>query len=66
MWPWLVAAQAKARLGNVSVGANANQWSHTAKPRARPDRTGSAWGVNTPMMLDAVVPARTLRPTRWS
>ena len=44
MWPWLVAAQAKARLGMVSVGTEANQWSHTAKPLARPDSTGSISG----------------------
>jgi hypothetical protein len=66
MCPWLVAAQAKARLGNVSVGTEANQWSQTAKPRARPDRMGRASGVNMPMMLAAVVPGATLRPTRWS
>ena len=29
-WPWLVPAQAKARLGMVSVGTEANQWSQTA------------------------------------
>src|SRR5579875_1030818 len=66
MCPWLVAAQAKARFGNVSVGTEAYQWSHTANPRARPDRTGSAPGVKAPMMFDAVVPVSTLRPARWS
>ncbi len=30
MWPWLVPAQANARLGSVSVGTEANQWSQTA------------------------------------
>ena len=30
MCPWLVAAQAKARLGSVSVGADENHWSQTA------------------------------------
>ena len=29
-WPWLVAAQANARLGSVSVGAEEYQWSQTA------------------------------------
>ncbi len=66
MCPWLVAAQANARLGNVSVGTELYQWSHTAKPRARPDRTGRASGGKMPMMLDAVVPARTLRWLFWS
>src|ERR1700690_1150095 len=66
MWPWLVAAQAKARLGNVSVGTELYQWSQTGNPLASPDRTGSASGVKMPMMCAAVVPAWTLRPTRWS
>ena len=30
MWPWLVPAQANARFGSVSVGAEPNQRSHTA------------------------------------
>jgi hypothetical protein len=30
MWPWLVPAQANARLGSVSVGAEQNHASHTA------------------------------------
>ena len=42
MCPWLVAAQAKARFGIVSVGTEPYQWSQTAKPLASPDRTGSA------------------------
>jgi hypothetical protein len=66
MWPWLVAAHANARLGNVSVGTELYQWSHTANPRASPDMTGRACGVNIPMMPDAVVPGWTLRPARWS
>ena len=66
MCPWLVAAQAKALFGNVSVGTELYQWSQTAKPAARPDSTGSAAGGNTPMMSEAVVPACTLRPERWS
>ena len=61
IWPWLVAAQAKARFGKVSVGTELNRWSQTAKPRARPDSTGSASGVNAPMMFAAVVPVATVR-----
>ncbi len=30
MCPWLVPAQANARLGSVSVGTEENQWSQTA------------------------------------
>ena len=30
MWPWLVAEQANARFGSVSVGTEANHWSQTA------------------------------------
>jgi hypothetical protein len=44
MCPWLVAAQAKALFGKVSVGTELYQWSQTAKPLARPDSTGSAAG----------------------
>src|SRR3954452_6866265 len=62
MWPWLVPAQANARLGIVSVGAEANQASHTAYPRARADSTGSACGVKQPMMSPAVVPGRIDQP----
>jgi hypothetical protein len=35
MCPWLVAARANARFGSVSVGAEPNQWSHTAYHRRR-------------------------------
>src|SRR6202021_286243 len=58
MCPCEVAAQTNARLGRVSVGAEENHWSQTAKPRARPDSTGSICGVNIPMILDATVPGR--------
>src|ERR1700722_10483503 len=57
MWPWLVPAHANARFGNVSVGTELYQWSQTAKPLARPDMTGSASGVKTPMISDGTVPA---------
>src|SRR5215472_10409262 len=62
IWPWLVAALAKARFGNVSVGAGEYQWSHTAYPRASADSTGSASGVKQPMMLLTVVPGTSLNP----
>src|SRR5271170_1887097 len=62
MCPWLVAAEAKARFGKVSVGADANHWSHTAYPRASPERTGSRSGVNIPIMSVATVPGMTGRP----
>ena len=57
MCPWLVAAQANARFGIVSVGTEAYQWSQTAKPLASPDRMGSAAGGKMPMMFVATVPA---------
>ena len=44
-WPMLVPAQVNARLGMVSVGTEANQWSQTAYPGASADSTGSAAGV---------------------
>src|SRR5277367_2610644 len=56
MCPCDVPAQTKARLGKVSVGTEANHWSQTAKPLARPDRMGSIAGVNIPMMSAATVP----------
>ncbi len=59
MWRWLVPAHAKARLGIVSVGAEANQWSQTAKPRASPEITGNISGVNMPMMSLETVPDTT-------
>src|SRR4029077_17294500 len=65
MCPWLVAAQAKALFGNVSVGTELYQWSQTPKPAARPDSTGSAAGGNIPMMAEAGGPACTLRRERW-
>src|SRR5262245_58318115 len=63
MCPWLVAAAANARLGSVSVGAELNHRSHTANPRARPDKTGSMSGVKVPMMSAATVPGRIERPS---
>src|SRR6516164_230714 len=51
-----VAAPANARFGKVCVGAEANQWSQTANPRAKPDSTGSIAGVYMPMMSEACVP----------
>src|SRR5690349_24810865 len=59
MCPWLVAALAKARLGSVSVGTDAYQWSHTAYDRASAESTGSIWGVNMPMMFCGTVPGST-------
>src|SRR5580692_3669700 len=56
MCPWLVAAQANARFGNVSVGTELYQWSQTANPLARPDMTGRASGGKTPMMSEGTVP----------
>src|SRR5215467_12316651 len=50
-----VAAPANARLGIVCVGADANQWSHTAKPRASPDMIGSNSGVYIPIISDGTV-----------
>ena len=42
MWPWLVAAPAKALFGKVSVGTDENHWSQTANPRPGPKgRAGS-------------------------
>src|SRR5690242_17110582 len=61
-WPWLVPAQAKARLGMVIVGAEQYQWSHTAKPRARPLSTGSVVGVWQAMIMSSVVPGTTYQP----
>ena len=61
-WPMLVPAQVNARLGMVSVGTEANQWSHTAYPVASADSTGSAAGVKQPMISLAVVPGRTDQP----
>ena len=45
IWPWLVAATAKALLGKVSVGTEENHWSQTANPSPGPKRTGSVSGV---------------------
>ena len=59
---WLVAAQAKARFGRVSVGTEENHRSQTAYPLARADSTGSACGVKQPMMSLAVVPGRIDQP----
>src|SRR3984957_840717 len=61
-WPMLVPAQVNARLGMVSVGTDANQWSHTAYPVASADSTGSAAGVKQPMIMLSVVPGRTDQP----
>jgi hypothetical protein len=63
LWPSVrcpcdVAARAKARLGMVSVGAEANHWSHTAKPFASPERTGRVCGVCIPMMLAGCAPGQ--------
>jgi len=58
--PMLVAAQVKARLGIVSVGTEANQWSHTAYPVARAESTGSAAGVKQPMIMLGTVPGSTV------
>ena len=62
MCPWLVAAQANARFGSVSVGTEANHWSQTANPRASADSTGSASGVKQPMIESAVVPVSMEKP----
>ena len=62
IWPWLVAQQAKARLGNVSVGTEENHWSQTANPRASPESTGRVSGVNITMISTAAVPGRTDQP----
>jgi len=58
----LLPAQAKARLGRVSVGSEQCKWSHTAKPRAKPDSTGSISGVKQPMMSLATVPGKIDHP----
>ena len=42
MCPWLVAAQANARFGNVSVGTELYQWSQTAKPGGQPGQRRAA------------------------
>src|SRR5580658_9688961 len=62
MWPWLVAEQAKARFGSVSVGTEEYQWSQTAYPLASADSTGSASGAKQPMMSLAVVPGTIDQP----
>src|SRR5215468_8622243 len=62
MCPCEVPAHANARFGMVSVGADENQRSETAKPFARPDSTGSIAGVYMPMMSRAVVPGSGVQP----
>src|SRR3954466_8339689 len=65
--PWQVAAAAKVRLGMVWVGTDANQWSQTANPRARPDMIGSISGAYMPMISDGSVPGSvSLKPLAWS
>lgn len=62
MCPWLVPAQANARLGSVSVGTEENHWSQTAYPRASPESTGRVCGAKQPMMSWPVVPATMDQP----
>src|SRR5215813_14031481 len=54
-WPSEVAAAANARFGMVWVGTEANHWSQTAYPWAKPDMTGSIAGVYMPMISDGSV-----------
>ena len=56
MCPWLVPESTNARFGSVSVGTEPYQWSHTAKPLASAESTGSASGVKQPMMSCGCVP----------
>ena len=65
MCPWLVAEQANARFGSVSVGTEENHWSQTAYPVASADSTGRASGVKQPMMSLAVVPGTMDQVPSW-
>src|SRR5580704_2979538 len=65
--PCEVAAAAKARLGIVCVGADANQRSHTANPFAKPDMMGNICELYMPIISEGSVPGSvSLKCRDWS